>query len=50
MNKTGTKLIMFPEGTRNHNPDVKEMLPFKSGAFRAAIAAQVRYALKFNNV
>ena len=38
----GTKVFVFPEGTRNHYPEKKEMLPFKTGAFAAAIGAQVR--------
>ena len=38
----GQCVFVFPEGTRNHNPEKKEMLPFKTGAFAAAIGAQVR--------
>ncbi|XP_065202398.1 1-acyl-sn-glycerol-3-phosphate acyltransferase beta-like isoform X1 [Planococcus citri] len=33
------KLWMFPEGTRNRNPE--KLLPFKKGAFRVAICCQV---------
>jgi 1-acyl-sn-glycerol-3-phosphate acyltransferase len=38
----GTKLLIFPEGTRNHSREKKGMLKFKTGAFSAAIAAQVQ--------
>jgi lysophosphatidate acyltransferase len=34
---TRTKLLVFPEGTRNHSAGT--MLPFKRGAFVAAVAA-----------
>lgn len=30
---------MFPEGTRNKNPE--KLLPFKKGAFRVAIVCQI---------
>lgn len=33
------KLWMFPEGTRNRNPE--KLLPFKKGAFRVAICCQL---------
>ncbi|XP_045455544.1 1-acyl-sn-glycerol-3-phosphate acyltransferase alpha-like [Melitaea cinxia] len=39
MIKKKTKLWIFPEGTRNKH--FKKLLPFKNGAFRIAIAAQV---------
>ncbi|XP_034234514.1 1-acyl-sn-glycerol-3-phosphate acyltransferase alpha-like isoform X2 [Thrips palmi] len=32
-----TRLLLFPEGTRNEGPD---LLPFKKGAFHVAIASQ----------
>ena len=37
----GTQVLIFPEGTRNHNPEKREFLKFKTGAFSAAIGAQV---------
>ena len=39
---SGTKLLVFPEGTRNHNNAKKDMLKFKTGAFLAAIGAEVK--------
>jgi len=36
---TGTKLMIFPEGTRNGAKGLK-LLPFKKGAFHVAIAAK----------
>jgi 1-acyl-sn-glycerol-3-phosphate acyltransferase len=42
----GTKVLIFPEGTRHHNPENRELLKFKSGAFSAAIGAQVDDNLK----
>ena len=33
--------MVFPEGTRNHSPGVRDLLPCKKGAFTAAIAGQV---------
>ena len=36
-----THVCIFPEGTRHHSATEKELLPFKSGAFSAAIAAQM---------
>lgn len=38
MNKNKAKLWLFPEGTRNRR---RGLLPFKRGAFKIAIAAQV---------
>lgn len=38
---SGIKVLVFPEGTRSHSLDKKDMLAFKKGAFTAAIAAQV---------
>lgn len=35
----GQTVLVFPEGTRNRTPEMLQ--PFKDGAFRAAIAAQV---------
>lgn len=37
--KLKAKLWMFPEGTRNKNPE--KLLPFKKGAFRVAIVCQI---------
>jgi lysophosphatidate acyltransferase len=37
----GCKTVVFPEGTRNHHPTELDLLPFKLGAFGAAIEAQV---------
>ena len=39
--ETGTRIIMFPEGTRHHQKGVKRMLPFKKGAFVAAVDSGV---------
>ena len=36
-----TNVIIFPEGTRHHSTKAREMLPFKKGAFAAAIASQM---------
>lgn len=35
------KMIIFPEGTRNHSPTAPTMLNFKKGAFESAIGAQI---------
>jgi len=35
------KLVIFPEGTRHHDPKIPDMLPFKLGAFTSAIHAQI---------
>ena len=35
------KLIVFPEGTRYHTPGKLDMLPFRFGAFNAAIFAKL---------
>ena len=34
-------VLVFPEGTRHHDRDKASLLPFKKGAFVAAIQAQV---------
>ncbi len=34
--KDGISVVIFPEGTRNKNPDELEMLPFHEGSFRVA--------------
>ena len=36
-----SKVWIFPEGTRHHEPGVRTMLPFKAGAFNAAVKAGV---------
>ena len=36
-----TSLVLFPEGTRHHDSNVLDMLPFKLGAFTSAIQAQI---------
>ena len=36
-----TNVIIFPEGTRHHSTKTKEMLPFKKGAFAAAIGSKM---------
>jgi len=36
-----THVIIFPEGTRHHSTKAREMLPFKKGAFAAAIGSQM---------
>jgi len=36
-----TNVIIFPEGTRHHSTKEREMLPFKKGAFAAAIGSQM---------
>ena len=35
------KMVVFPEGTRHHHPDQLDMLPFKLGAFNAAIQGEI---------
>jgi len=35
------KLVVFPEGTRHHNPEKLDMLPFRLGAFNAALSAKI---------
>ncbi len=39
--EAGAKVLVFPEGTRCHDPVIKDMRQFKIGAFKAAIEAQV---------
>lgn len=34
--KSGVSVWIFPEGTRNRNEDVKELLPFKEGSLKIA--------------
>ena len=36
-----TKVLVFPEGTRSHDREKRTMLPFKKGAFAAAVAAKL---------
>ena len=36
-----TKVLVFPEGTRHHVPGEKELLPFKKGAFSAALVGKI---------
>jgi 1-acyl-sn-glycerol-3-phosphate acyltransferase len=45
----GTKVLIFPEGTRHHHPENRELLKFKSGAFSAAIGAQVNDRFNSNS-
>lgn len=39
--ESNIKVLVFPEGTRNHTPGQRELLAFRRGAFAAAIQAQV---------
>ena len=39
--ETNKKMIVFAEGTRFHHPDKIDMLPFKLGAFHAALSSKV---------
>ena len=34
--KSGISICIFPEGTRNKNPDETELLPFHEGSFKIA--------------
>ena len=38
-------LVVFPEGTRHHDRYKPSLLPFKKGAFIAAIHAQVKHCI-----
>ena len=40
-NENELKLVIFPEGTRYHDPEVLDMLPFKLGGFTSAIQTQI---------
>ena len=50
----GAPLVVFPEGTRHHDPKSRTLLPFKKGAFIAAVRAKVSgfvYLIKaFKNI
>ncbi|TRY80042.1 hypothetical protein TCAL_09799, partial [Tigriopus californicus] len=39
--ESNIKVLVFPEGTRNHTPGQRDLLAFRRGAFAAAIQAQV---------
>ena len=39
--RQGLPVLVFPEGTRHHDRHTPSLLPFKKGAFVAAIEAQV---------
>ena len=46
LNKTlDLPVLVFPEGTRHHDRHKASLLPFKKGAFVAAIQAQVRHII-----
>ena len=38
--KSGISICIFPEGTRNENPDETELLPFHEGSFKIASRAK----------
>ena len=47
LNKTlDLPVLVFPEGTRHHDRHKASLLPFKKGAFVAAIQAQVRHIIR----